>query len=345
MKRRTAVLSLAILAFAEGAFAAGPLDESQGVLTPIEHRRPADQTFLTFPEWFLVHSPAEYAEYTRDHHPSGFPFIGHIGQMWSSYAAVTEATDDQPFNFGYHMMILVIASSTTVEYAIRAGYETLIGRVAEATETHGMTEEERFGAEVAEEYVDFINVRPWYEFDFVDALARLWTDVPMAGDDMIRKWERRYALTSEYLVKAVYGWIIGIGTRASYEAASDLTAVVIDDAPAGPVEGVELEVIERLEGGRVIATLPRYDAFGEQASILAARGVRFVEIAGNRGTILVSAIAPADWQSPFPLLFSQPILTRPSQKRVVIAVEVAALSDVLRAIRARGLELEHVYDY
>ena len=33
--------------------------------TPVEDRRPPDQTFLTYPEWFLVFSPAEYAAHTR----------------------------------------------------------------------------------------------------------------------------------------------------------------------------------------------------------------------------------------------------------------------------------------
>src|SRR5262249_59745368 len=46
--------------------------------TPMEHRRGGDQTFLTFPEWFLVYSPAEYAAYVTDRAPSRFPFIGHV---------------------------------------------------------------------------------------------------------------------------------------------------------------------------------------------------------------------------------------------------------------------------
>ena len=52
----------------------------------------------------------------------------------------------------------------------------MIGRVERADDDHGTTEEDRLGARVAQDYVDFIRVRPWYEFDFVapaaEAVAR-----------------------------------------------------------------------------------------------------------------------------------------------------------------------------
>jgi len=34
-------------------------------VAPPEHRRGEEQTFLTYPEWFLVHSPAEYAAFVK----------------------------------------------------------------------------------------------------------------------------------------------------------------------------------------------------------------------------------------------------------------------------------------
>jgi hypothetical protein len=344
-RARVAALAGLLLLFVPAARASDPPTPSE-VLTPVEHRRPADQTFLTFPEWFLVHSPNEYAALTREEHPSRFPFAGHIGQLWSSYASVTEATADQPFNAGYHLMILVIATSTTVEYGIRGIYETLIGRLAEATAGPGFTPEEQLGADVAQEYVDFINVRPWYEFDFVGALGRLWTDVPLVGHDMIRKWERRYALTSEYLAKAVYGVLIREATHATYETPSEVTAVVLDGLSEAP-PGVDLVVLQRLDDGGALATLPRYEAFGRHASILASRGVRFREVAGNRGDILVSAIVPQGTSHTLGarVLFVQPILTRMHEERAVLVLPVAQLADVLVRLRRSDCRLEHVYDY
>jgi hypothetical protein len=45
------------------------------------------------------------------------------------------------------------------------------------------------------------------------------------------------------------------------------------------------------------------------------------------------------------VLFTQPILTEPGRERVVLAIPVTGLADVLRAARADGSRLEHVYDY
>jgi len=309
-------------------------------LTPPEYRRNVEQTFLTFPEWFLVHSPAEYAAYVKDHTPSDFPFIAHVRQFWSSYARVNEAIRQYPFNFGYHVMIVVIGASTTVEYGIRSAYETLIGRVSELTARHGLTPEDRFGAQVAQEYVDFIRVLPWYEFDFTGRLAKLWRDTPMWGEDPLRKWERRYALTTEYAIKAVYGYLIKVGTKASYGDELLVTAVVLDKLPKGIQKDLpELKILDEKQN---LILVPRYDAFMRQASTLAKRGARFKEIAGNDSIILVSVLSRNDFDKP---LFEQPILTQPGWKRSALVVPVGELSAFLNGLDARGALLEHVYDY
>ena len=96
-----------------------------------------------------------------------------------------------------------------------------------------------------------------------------------------------------------------------------------------------------------IVDIPRYQEFTGIASKLAERGVRFVEIAGN-SRIIVSVIAPESWhyeRSNAEKLFSSVILTHPERKRVVIGCDVGGLTDVLRELRAEGIEVEHVYDY
>lgn len=295
--------------------------------TPPEHVRPPDQTFLTYPEWFLVFSPAEYAAFVRSEPPSRFPFLGHIKQFWQGYHAVWKATRGKyEFNAGYHLMIVVIGTSTTAEYIVRAVYEMLIGRLAELTRRHGMTEEERFGARAAQEYVDFIRVRPWYEFDFASRLGQLWTTTSFWGRDPIRKFERKYALTSEYGVKAVYGWMISKATKGIYEDPLPVTAVQLRD-------------------GRLL-TLPRYEAFMQSATALARSGAVFEEIAGNRGPVLVSVLTrdPAA-EVPYHVLLRQPILTQPGTQRLLIEVPVASLAEALVRFDQKPWRLEHVYDF
>jgi len=302
------------------------------VTTPPEHVRGTEQTYLTFPEWFLVFSPEEYARFAVDRRPSEFPFMGHVAQFWSSYRVTGAAANDgYPLNIGYHVMIMVIGASTTVEYALRGAYETIFGRIAEATAGGATSEEDRFAARVAREYVDFIVVQPWYDFDFSARLKKLWTEVPLTGPHMMRKWERRYALTTEYGIKAVYAWLIGKGTHASYDAPILSTAAIV--VPAGK-DDPELML------------MPRYQAFMDAAGLFAKTGGRFDEIAGNRSVILVSALAPRDWRAPESLrFFEQPIITRPAEKRVVLRVPVADLANELRTLPAQGVRLEHVFDY
>lgn len=318
-------------------------------LTPKEHQRGTEQTFLTFPEWYLVHSPAEYAALVQQNQPDEFPFWGHIGQFWSSYNSVHQASkNDYPFNFGYHVMIMVIGGSITVEYALRSTYETLIGRLSGLTRTHDLTAEDRLGAKVAQEYVDFIRVLPWYEFDFVKPLKMLWTGVDYSGPDLIRKWERRYALTTEFGIKAIYAWLIKQATGAAYEPALLVTAVVIDRLPDGlEKELPDLKVLQRLPDGAVLALVPRYEAFKVYASALARRGVQFREIAGNRDVLLVSALVPSDWQPGVndKILFIQPVITRPAEKRVALVTTVPHLTALLNRLNVSGSQLEHVYDY
>ena len=322
------------------------LSAAAAPLAPREHQRPPDQTFLTYPEWFLVFSPAEYAAFVRSHPPSDFPFLGHIRQFWQGYGAVWNQTRGHyPFNGGYHLMIMVIGSSTTAEYAFRSVYETLFGRLAELTRAHGMTEEERLGARYAQDYVDFIRVDPWYEFDFTLRLRRLWFGTSLTGPDMIRKWERKYALTSELGVKAIYGWLIKLGTKTVYDPALPTTAIVIDRLPASPI--TNLTVMQRYGDGSALVTIPRYEGFMTAATELARQNVQFREIAGNRGPILLSVIeygnAPAALRDM--AFLRQAIITEPGKERRLVTVPVDALTPALNSLRTSGVQVEHVFDY
>src|SRR5262249_7069002 len=149
--------------------------------TPVEHRRPADQTFLTFPEWFLVFGPSEYANFLQHDTATKFPYMVHVAQIWGSYRAVwDQIRGNFPFNTGYHVMIMVIGVSSTIEFGAKGLYETVVGRL---TDPGGgeMTAEDRFNAKFAQDYVEFIKVSPWYEFDFKSRLKTLWTDTPFFG--------------------------------------------------------------------------------------------------------------------------------------------------------------------
>jgi hypothetical protein len=318
-------------------------------VAPAEHVRGVEQTFLTYPEWFLVFSPAEYAQYVRTRSPDGFPFFGHIGQFWAGYQAVTSESHamGHDFNPGYHLMVMVIGVSTTVEYALRSAYENLFGRLSQAS-TAAPTPEDTLAARVAQDYVDLIRVLPWYEYDFGKQLKTLWSEVPWTGADMTRKWERRFALTTEYGVKALYARLIKLGTKSIYDTPLLVTSVVTQPAPRPDPKLPDLKVLRTLPDGSALVTVPRYDAFMTYARELAAQGVEFREIAGNDSVILVSLIGDRNWTPRTGIerrLLEQPILTEPARKRVVATAQVKQLGAALREWSQAGVQVEHVFDY
>lgn len=318
----------------------------QSVIAP-DQRRSVEQTFLTYPEWFLVHSPAELARVIAKRPAHDFPFITHIKQLWSSYGNVIseQVRQSYPANVGYHVMILVIAGSTTIEYGLRAAYENTVGRVSWLFSSGHLSQEDLYAAEVAQEYVDFIREKPWYLFNFSDKLKKLWSTVPAWGPGMVRKWERRYALSTEYLIKAIYGKLIEQATRATYDPALMTTRVQVDRFPDN-IRIDKVNVIKKLPDGSAILDLPRYFNFQIAAAALAQHHIQFIDIAGNKSVILITAWTSKDnHHFPWRKLFEQSLATQPDKKRVALIVPVNQLSQFLISAPSQQLSVEHIYDY
>jgi hypothetical protein len=314
--------------------------------TPEAERRAPDQSFLSYPEWFLVFSPAEYADHLQAHTPSGFPYFAHLAQLWGGYLDATGAIPEGvPTNWAYHGMVWVIGISSTVEYAARAVYEAFVGRITEPTTEGGLSPQDRLAARVARDYELFLRQAAWYDFDFAGPLRELWTEVPLAEGMVLRGLERRYALTTEWSFKALYAWPLRAMSQASFDAAefSSTTTVVLDHLPPG-APPPDVVVTARFDDGAVLAVLPRYQAFSPVALDLARRGVGFVEIAGNTGGVLVSLLLPSGRALPGRVLRRDALFTRPGHERVVLVVTVPELGPLLAGL-GDPAELEHVFDY
>ena len=124
------------------------LVNADSIKTPLKDRRPPDQTFLTYPEWFLVFSSAEQAVYFKNHTATNFPYLTHINQIWRSYRIVkNQIRGNFKYNFGYNFMIKVIGVSTTVEYGFKSVYENTVGRLSDLGDRGYLTEEDKKEAE------------------------------------------------------------------------------------------------------------------------------------------------------------------------------------------------------
>ncbi|MEO7212819.1 hypothetical protein [Mucilaginibacter sp.] len=313
--------------------------------TPQKDVRPTDQTFLTYPEWFLVFSPKEQADYFEQHTSTSFPYTNHIDQLWNGYGVVyDQIKGNYKFNTGYHIMIMVIGVSTTVEYGIKSFYETTIGRVTDNTH---MTEEDKFNARYMRSYVNFIEATPWYDYNFNAQLSDLWSTTDFFGPHFLRKMERKYYLTTELLVKSGYGWLIKQGTKSAYDEALLNTAVITDGFPAKMTEYPEVKDLIQLSSDSVMMNLPRYADFNPAVCKLALLGVNFKEIAGNNGAIMLTVLStkPMAPAKDLKVIFTQPIVTKPGLNRIAIVTTVKNLSPVLRELLGKKATIEHVYDY
>jgi hypothetical protein len=314
------------------------------------YSRPEVDTFYTYPEWYIVWSYQSKADFQQGHLPSGYSYFGDIAQFWQAYCRMYSVTRAAyPFPTGDHIMLAVIGSSFSVEYALKGVYEKTAGRLSEWTSRHELVAEDFYAARVAENYAAFVHVRPFYEFSFAHALHGLWSETPFRSTHLLRTLERRAWLTLDYSVEALYCQLIELGTHATYGFEDTTTKAWVDFPPeVNPASFAgHLKIVRDPGGGEAILELPRYQEFTPAALMLIRAGVRFRQIAGNE-LIVVSAIGPSQWTNNVPglqVLLPQPLLTNPGKTRVVLLIPVPQLETILPRLEADGLVIEHLYDY
>jgi hypothetical protein len=318
----------------------------KSLLDPAD-RRDEVNTYLTYPEWSIVHAYEDLAGVTRKGSESDFAYMRSVASYWSSLCSITRlATGRGTIAFDYKLMLYVIGVSFAAEMGIKGGWELTVGRLTAWIRGPQRTPEDEFALAVAEEYAAFLKQTPWYEFPFGARLWQFWTRTPLWGGSIVRRIERRIALTLEYAGKAVYARLIGLGAAASGTVPLRIRSVVsgldASDTGADP----RIAVVKTLAGGASVIETPRYRAFTEVLAGLAARGRTIVEIAGN-DDVLVTVLAPPGQagENLGKRLFEVQIQARAGWRRIGLDVKVASLADAIRRLGEAGMELEHVYDY
>lgn len=306
----------------------------------------------THPEWDLVYSSDAYARWlAADKRPSGFPYTESVGTFWRSYYGAWRAAHTRySFPAGQHVLLSVIGMSTAIEYGFKEVYESTVGRLAELNMPPGGTAEDRYAAQVAADYVELISRRGWYEFDFAGVLRDLWTKVPLGGPGIVRKWERRLALSAEYGIKAAYAALIGFGTKSAYtadEIQRGIVAVGWSDSIAASAP--QLKAGANLDRGYTLLTVPRYTSFRDALIALSNRSsdVRLAELCGSE-IVTISGTAPQDWLAPARtgVVIAYAVPVEPTRNRMLLRAGARDLLDVIHGLRREGkFKIEHIYDY
>ena len=316
--------------------------------TPHKYRRRVDQAILSVPEWYLVFSPHEQADYFTHTTATSFPYMRQNAQIWDIHKIVKDYTDTSrtkyKYNGEYQLMIYVINSSSSAEYVTKAWYERVVGRLTDTKTVE--TDEDKFTAQYTRDYVSFINDNFWYEFDFKDRLKKLWTETSFFDDHFLRKMERKYYLTSELIVKWGYGNLIKMSAESIHGPDDTHTMVLVKSLPQK--QRKKYTVVESYPDKRILLQLNRYARFNEEINRLAKDGLIVQEIAGNNTAIFVSLTVPSNkfFSTAYSEnIFSQPIPSDPKKKRILLAVPVKDLNRLLLRAKEDGYEVEHVFDY
>jgi hypothetical protein len=314
-----------------------------------DYARPEDDAYLGYPEWYIVWSYQEKADFQQQHLPSGFPFFAAVRQYWSSYCCISKLIRGKyPYNAGEQVMLVVIGSSFSAEYILKGAYEKTIGRLTEWISGGEAVAEDRYAYQVARDYADFVHIRPFYEFRFAPRVTGLWRDTPLLGPHPVRKWERKLFLSADYAFEAFYCEFIQIGTHLTYGYEPTETYAAIDHADEAFVRSIpHVKIMDQIGPDAFIVDIPRYQEFTSIAEAMAEPGIQFTDIAGN-SQITLSVLAPTSWRysgDDATELFAHPVLTQPGTERIVIGCDVTNLSAVVEKLRAAGIPLEHIYDY
>lgn len=314
------------------------------LLDPSERRAEGD-SFLSYPEWYIVHAYADLAGVIRQSSESSFDYLAAIGGYWTSLCGATRTAasigsatlDQRTTNY-------VIGLSFTAEMAIKGAWERTVGAFAVWTRGVERTAEDDYALKVADDYATFLNQTPWYKYSFKRTLMTFWSDVPTSGPHAFRKWERRLALSLEWGAKDLYAKAMDALAGA---APADLTIrSVVRPGIAGLSAIPEVTVVRPL-GNSVVVETPRYAAFTVILRQLSARGATLAEIAGNTRILTTVLAPPSAMLDTFGArqVFTLPIQSRPGWRRIGLDTDVSTLTEQIAGVEKGGGAFEHAYDY
>jgi hypothetical protein len=311
-----------------------------------EWQRAEIRSYLSYPEWAIVHAYEDFAGVLRKGDEDDFDYLASVGGFWRGMCNLNRVASAMGgSSVDMKVMLHTIGLSFTAEMALKGVWEESIGRASVLVRGPERTSEDRLSLAVAEDYAAFLRQTPWYEYPFAEKVEALWSTERREGESIIRSTERRLALTLEWGGKAGYAAFIRRASAAALGTADLRIRSVVRPGPGGLPQGVD--VVADLPGGLSLIETPRYRAFTEILQGIANSGGEVIEIAGN-DDLLVTVLVPPGGSPDFPgvvAVLSVPIQSRPGWHRTGLGVRVRDLAELIRSAPSAQVEFEHVYDY
>jgi hypothetical protein len=333
---------------ASSAAAATPPAVTLPAIDEPGYRRKQDNTFFTFPEWYIVYSFEDFGRFLDRSSESHFNYLSHIFGFWQSFCTINRAVPATGESLAdVKTMIYVIGISYSAEYAIKGLYENTVGRVFEWIRGEQRTPQDEYARAHMQDYAAFLYTIPWYKYPFREKLDGLMA-ITAPTPSTLRTWERDFALGAEYFVKIGYASLIQKALDASNDnEPRDIMFAVATLPPEVLAKEPRIKPIRALTPQWQLVQTPRYKAFTEILQSLLDQGFGVAEIAGNHD-ILITVIAPDAAKLDIlgtTELFSLGLDARPGFRRAGLKARIDRLVDINRDLKARGASIEHFYDY
>src|SRR6266702_5927729 len=256
------------------------------------YRRKQDNTFFTFPEWYIVYSFEDFGRFLDRSSESQFGYLSHILGFWRSFCTINRAVPPTGESLTeVKTMIYVIGISYSTEYALKGLYENTIGRVFEWIRGETHTPQDEFARAMLQDYSAFLYTIPWYKYPFREKLDGLMA-ISAPTPSPLRTWERDFALGTEYYLKVGYAALIQKALDAGGDdEPRDIMFAVAMLPPSVLAKEPRLKPIRALTPQWQLVQAPRYKDLTEILQSLLDQGFGLAEIAGNHD-ILITVIAP-----------------------------------------------------
>jgi hypothetical protein len=312
------------------------------------YRRKENNTFFTFPEWYIVYSFEDFGRFLDRSSESHFDYLGHIFGFWRSFCTINRAVPPTGESLvDVKTMIYVIGISYSTEYAIKGFYENTIGRVFEWIRGEARTPQDEFARAVLQDYAGFLYTIPWYKYPFREKLDGLMA-ITKPTPSPLRTWERDFALGTEYYLKVGYASLIQKALDASNDDEPRAIMFVVATLPPDVLaKDPRIKSIRALTPQWQLVQAPRYKELTEILQSLLDQGYGLAEIAGNH-EILITVIAPDAAKLDIKdttELFSLELDARPGFRRAGVRARIDRLVEINRDLKTKGAAIEHFYDY
>jgi hypothetical protein len=121
------------------------------------YRRAEGDSYLTYPEWYIVHAYADLAGVTRQSSESHYDYLDAVTTFWSSLCRATQtARRAGPVTFDQRVTDYIIGVSFSLEMAVQGLYERSIGALTAWLRGAQKTPEDAFNQRFLDDYAKFL---------------------------------------------------------------------------------------------------------------------------------------------------------------------------------------------